>query len=82
MFFKRTRRKETEHVNRYPCFMFKYKVLCLEDYSLVEYKVYRLAVTETVCRLHFRAISRISQRWKQILPKRQKSFSYTVASAD
>jgi len=59
-----------------------YKVPCLEDYSLVEYKVYRSTVTEKICRLHFRAISRIYQSWKQILPKGRKSFSYTVTSAD
>jgi len=49
-----------------------YKVLCLEDYSLVEYKAYRSTVTKKVCRLHFRAISRISQSWKQILRKAGK----------
>ena len=75
-------RKETEHVNHYTYFIPKYKLLCLEDYSLVEYKVYRSTVTEKVCRIHFPAISRISQRWKQILLKRRKSFSYTVTSAD
>jgi hypothetical protein len=58
-----------------------YKVLYLEDYSLVEYKVYRSTVTGKDCRLHFRAISRIP-KLEANSSETPEIFSYTFTAAD